>query len=198
MCGLILLDAGPHGILESSRYTNLLARVGGRGPHSHGWALLDGDWRWHTHYGSGPLVDLPEGEWRMGLGHSRLATSGVSAGTLPDPEHGQPIHLANRLVAHNGTLKHLASSGFPSDTHHAARLLDDHNPDDIFNCPDNSSQAVIIVDRALGNVTTYRGGDHGGHPLFHTVEAGVRIIASIRPNHESDLVPTGITQWTMI
>lgn len=199
MCGLILLDAGAHGVLEPGRYTELCARVGGRGPHSHGWALLDEQYKWHLQYAEGPITDVPSGVWRMALGHSRLATSGGSAGTLPNPEHGQPIVNGNWLISHNGTLKHLISPDFLSDSHHAAdRFAHGEGLAGAFDCPDCSPQAVIAVYKPLGAVFTHRSGKQGGHPLFHAIQDDVRIIASIRPDTESELTPTGTTLWTMM
>lgn len=199
MCGIICIDAGANGIVEIERYTDLCVRVGGRGPHSHGWALLDEQYRWHLMYGKGAITGIPDGKWRMALGHSRLATSGDRAGTLPDPEDGHPIVESNWMIVHNGTLKHLVSPDWKSDSHHAvANFCSGQSLADTFCCPEGSPQAVIAVYKPLGAVFTHRSGERGGHPLFFSESDDVRIISSIALEADSHLIETGTTIWTMM
>lgn len=106
MCGIVVLagQVPPHTAAMA------IAGAGARGPHTHGWACIDGD-GWTVLRYPGRLIyeTLPERyAQHLGhvfIGHSRLATSGGRAGDAPPLTESQPYVASGRyLVAHNGTI----------------------------------------------------------------------------------------------
>jgi hypothetical protein len=95
MCGLIAwIGEVPEDIDELCNLT------GGRGPHQHGWAILE-DFVTLEKF-VGPIKPISHGDYVVG--HSRLATSGSHAGTLPPIIEAQPYLRDNLVIAHNGII----------------------------------------------------------------------------------------------
>lgn len=188
MCGLLYLR-NPQGIPRNDLIKDVITQVGGRGPHSHGWALINRNNHVRIVHGEGSLKMFPKGEWVTALGHSRLATSGLSAGTVPSPEDGQPIQEGDLIVIHNGTLPQYKHA-IQSDTHLAVsgsqNLGDIHKA---FEGVHNPPQAVIAFDLFTHFLLTVRAGENGGHPLFHAIVDETDIIASINPFRKGALLP---------
>lgn len=196
MCGLTLL-AGPVPAEVADVAVMGAAR---RGPHSHGWAVAYD--RWDVTRGAGPLgrpprlrADMPVAD--LYIGHSRLATSGASSGTVPDPNEGQPIVVDGTLVAHNGRiLDPDLLDRYPAtvDTGSFAAALADGEPLDRLASAADGPQAAIIA-TIDGSIWTarYRGGDNPAHPLYLLAGDGWLAISS-GPLPGRALLPEGIHQ----
>jgi hypothetical protein len=190
MCGLIVITGD---VSASPKLNALCERVGARGPHSHGWALLDHAGAWQFIYAPGPLSSIPAGDWALALGHSRLATSGRHPGSMPDPADGQPI-VNEWIIAHNGTLPTSDEPDSASDSHCAASKI--RTSADIahrFTDPGGAAQAVLAVHPASRQLAVFRAGRLGGHPLFACDSGTTRIVASIKPSAICHLAPSGLT-----
>ena len=195
MCGLIALDRR-HAGEASVNLGEVCSITGRRGPHSHGWALFSGT-GWQIFHAAGPITSPPTDDWFIAIGHSRLATSGTGAGTLPPPEEAQPIIRGPIAIAHNGTLEQFAHGSRP-DSHIAADSMYAQALScipEVFQSPTGAAQAVVAASTE-GYLMALRTGYGGGHPLYRTATREGLLISSARVHDSSQLIPTGATWIT--
>lgn len=126
----------------------------------------------------------------LAVGHSRLATSGRSPGTIPAPEDGQPLAVGGWVIAHNGTLKQHRHPRLSDSATAVEGAADGLAALTRLSSPDGAPQAAIATDGRT--VAMWRTGNNGGHPLYRKTEQHVTVIASI-PTPGAELAPTGLT-----
>lgn len=110
MCGLFGFS-GPSPA-QTAELTIIATLAATRGPHSHGFAWLNGDGI-NSHRGWGDarraIPTLQKLETTAIIGHSRLATTGLYAGGPPGIDDTMPFVVGDGerqvAVVHNGTLR---------------------------------------------------------------------------------------------
>lgn len=155
MCGVTALVGSVPGDV-------VLAAVKGaarRGPHTNGWAYLDGD-GWRVERSAGRL-GLPKHAGRVRVGHSRLATSGRRPGDAPPVEESQPYESGRYLIAHNGTVR---AAQTPVDSLEVLRRLETGS--DPLSAFDGSPQALIWAADGWLRAVRVPGDRLAAHPLY--------------------------------
>lgn len=166
MCGLIAWVGEMPTDLDDLCLLN-----GGRGPHQHGWAIMDDFIT--VKKNMGPIKPINYGNFVVG--HSRLATSGSYSGSLPDINEAQPYVHNNFVIAHNGILfteenKQYANS---VDTLMLFEVEDPHDFVAYVAETEGTRHALITATRDSMIVGSY------GQPLFIREESNTLTVASV-------------------
>jgi predicted glutamine amidotransferase len=205
VCGLVAFTPSvPRTVLYKA-----LPRVAARGPHSYGWAWFDKDNSYTVaEQGAGPLVRIPvkSAGAPVTVGHSRLATSTDTSGSVPSPLEGQPLISERQILAHNGNsndpslLAH--STGAPHDSSAIFVLAQQlgiwelARPDKHF-LFGGSPHALILATNSRASIFVLRvpGDKIPAHPLYQTTFPGGGVLVSSTPAlASSTLLEDGLTE----
>lgn len=199
MCGLIAHS----GQVPEEDWLMTLEGAAARGPHSHGWAVWDGD-RWTVDLRAGRITDHRAPRGMVRVGHSRLATSTNQHGTLPDPSEGQPLVSkdGSLMVAHNGSsvspsLLALAGDRRPRDSWALLHLLALAEGRDVAvrleeALEDDTPQALVWAYGPSLHFYRHAGRYRPAHPLYLTVYPTGWLLGSARVTG-SALLPVGLS-----